>query len=362
MRYLYKIWSNYDGFTPKRISERLVNGGQSLVLGWERYLDVVDLGEEVWVYFHGSHRFENGVYVEGRIEAIDPARRRVTLKIDASSTTDPLTDPALSFRIAQIVAPHYRQVFLLPLEIAAAPTCTVTTDLSSCVSHLCGACDVWNTWPTVRPADLVRPHRLSSALADFVPAFWTVPRRSFLFHHGGSVNRRTQLLGEQFTRFKLGEELLAYPFALGMYEALIHAGRVKFDAIVPIPLSPDKASAGEYHRTLGLAKELSSMIDAPVVEALTLRKAISKKQRRTRDGLSPAAFESEYRLALEVTPDLLDGTTLVLLVDDACTEGSTLRSASQALHRSGVPPQHIVAATAVQMAVKAVVADEAELR
>jgi hypothetical protein len=136
MRYLYKIWSDYDGFAPKRIPDRLVNDGRSLILGWERYLDVVDRGDEVWVYFHGSHRFENGVYVKGRIEEIDPVGRRVTLRVNDSSTTEPLTNPTLSFRIAQVVAPKYRQVFLLPLEIAAAPACTVTTDLSSCVSHL----------------------------------------------------------------------------------------------------------------------------------------------------------------------------------------------------------------------------------
>ena len=42
-----------------------------LWVGWDRYIDVVERGWECWVYFHGSQRIENGVYIQARVEKID---------------------------------------------------------------------------------------------------------------------------------------------------------------------------------------------------------------------------------------------------------------------------------------------------
>ena len=55
-RFLYKIWSRYDGFTPTRIPDR-GDGRGRLILGWTRYIDVIEAGAEVWVYFYGPHAF-----------------------------------------------------------------------------------------------------------------------------------------------------------------------------------------------------------------------------------------------------------------------------------------------------------------
>src|SRR3990172_7677500 len=63
MRFIYKINSAYDGFTPAKIPARLL-AGKRIKLGWNRYVDVVDPGHEVWVYFRGPHRFEPGVYIK----------------------------------------------------------------------------------------------------------------------------------------------------------------------------------------------------------------------------------------------------------------------------------------------------------
>ena len=49
MRYVYKIHSGYDGFSPKRIPERM--SGKTLRLGWKRYVDAIrdklENGEEI---------------------------------------------------------------------------------------------------------------------------------------------------------------------------------------------------------------------------------------------------------------------------------------------------------------------------
>ena len=38
LKWLYKIYSNYDGFRPAVIPQRLLDGNL-LELGWERYLE-----------------------------------------------------------------------------------------------------------------------------------------------------------------------------------------------------------------------------------------------------------------------------------------------------------------------------------
>ena len=86
MTFLYKIHSGYDGFQPRRIPERLVQG-KLLRLGWDRYIDVVEVGNEVWVYFHGPHSFTNGVYVKGYVHSIAADRRSLLLRVRTYSTT-----------------------------------------------------------------------------------------------------------------------------------------------------------------------------------------------------------------------------------------------------------------------------------
>jgi hypothetical protein len=84
LKFLFKIWSGYDGFRPAEIPNRQLPGGL-LRLGWGRYIEAVELGTEVWVYFHGPHAFENGVYVihegagrvKGRSRASGGLRPRV---------------------------------------------------------------------------------------------------------------------------------------------------------------------------------------------------------------------------------------------------------------------------------------------
>jgi hypothetical protein len=51
LKFLYKIYSGYDGFTPARIPERLLPRS-ILRLSWARYMDSVEVGDEVWIYFH----------------------------------------------------------------------------------------------------------------------------------------------------------------------------------------------------------------------------------------------------------------------------------------------------------------------
>jgi predicted amidophosphoribosyltransferase len=161
-----------------------------------------------------------------------------------------------------------------------------------------------------------------------------------------------------FYSFKTGDGRLAYPLARGIFQALRRVDGRDFDVIVPIPLSPDKAVRGELHRTLAIARELSDFLGSPVLEALTLSEPFSKRAFRARGG-TEVAFEREYGRRLRTTA-LPNGVSRVLLVDDVCTEGATLRAAWRCLV-SSKPNLRGAIVTAGQMIVKAVVSNTASL-
>jgi hypothetical protein len=81
LKFLFKIHSGFDGFQPKKIPERLISG-RKLELGWDAYLDSVEMGDEVWVYFHGPHQFDRGVYAKGFVTDIDFQRHKVVTDRD----------------------------------------------------------------------------------------------------------------------------------------------------------------------------------------------------------------------------------------------------------------------------------------
>jgi predicted amidophosphoribosyltransferase len=141
-----------------------------------------------------------------------------------------------------------------------------------------------------------------------------------------------------------------------MYEALKARKILEFDCVIPIQLSPDKRKAGEIDRTGLIAAELARLLESRIVRALELTRPISKHPLRTGLGLSPKGFETEYSKALEITADISKCERIVL-VDDVCTEGSTLRCAAQALRLQNSECQSL-ASTAGQMILKCVVAND----
>lgn len=356
MRFAYKINSSYDGFAPRKIPERLQNG--TLRLGWALYIDSVEVGDEIWVYFLGPHRFVDGVYIKGVAEVVDYGLRAVWVRPAEVSTTQPLGDPSEGALVAQIVDTRFRQVFLLPEHIGSVPHCDLPTIADTCRNHLCSHCSRWRSLPGVRRAILQTPHRLDGSVEKFAPAFWVIPRRSFLYSEG-RIRAGILQTSELFYRFKAGDDAMAYPLALGMHRALSQARRTSFDAIIPVPLSPDKQQLRELDRTGALADELSEILGVPVRRWLSLSDAISKRGLRTTMGFTAREFETEYAGRLLVDQEAGQGGRL-LLVDDVCTEGSTLRVCAEALAWAN-DTSAIVAATAGQMVVRRAVSDASSL-
>jgi predicted amidophosphoribosyltransferase len=355
MKFLYKIYSRYDNFTPSRIAERLINGTH-LRLGWRRYIDVVDEGNEVWVYFHGPHRFENGVYVKGIVSKIDMTRQAVFIRVREYKADRPLTDATTSQRVANAVQTRNVQVFLLPQEWIVPPECTIDSTAESCLKQQCEACPAWQQLPLIASDACGWPARLPAQYRTYAPAYWVIPSRCYLYSDVADSIRQTS---ELFYRFKMGEEALAYPLAMGIYSALCKRKVLDFDCVIPIPLSPDKEKKNEIHRTRLLSRELAKLLGVRVADVLSLNVPISKR-RLTNNGYTLRQFEAKYMDALEVSKRVLNYKRL-LLIDDVCTGGTTLRCALQRIQVIH-PDCEMTAATAGQMIVKAVVRDEEALR
>ena len=318
-----------------------------LRLGWRHYIDVVEKGWECWVYFHGPHRFENGVYAQGIVDGINLEAGEVSLRVRDYSTDVPITSQETSDRVATAVATRYRQVFLWPDDWIERPHC----ELKACKSRLCGDCETWEKLPLIGMEESKVPSRLRwSEYEDVVPGHWIVPRRCYETRIGAGVRDLTR----RFTGFKLGEMAYAYPFALSIFEQLRKRELLEFDYVVPIPLSPDKAKKGEKHRTRELAKELGRLLAVEVREILSLSSSVSKRRMRAQ-GYTIAQFERRYREALQAKISVDAGR--ILLVDDVITKGSTV---AQALHaiREQRPDAEIIVATAGQMILKEAVVDD----
>jgi len=197
------------------------------------------------------------------------------------------------------------------------------------------------------------PTRLSRSLESFSPGLWVIPSRCYWRHSeiSDAIHHGSHL----FYRFKAGHSSLAFPLALTMYEALKQQQALAVDCVVPIPLSPDKHSTGQINRTRILAQQLASLLGVAIADVLSLRGPISKRQFLSA-GLSRCQFENRYHQLLQVDNSIRQYGR-ILLLDDVCTQGSTLNCAFLRI-RETHPPSQLTATTAGQMILKSVVSDE----
>ena len=345
MKFVYKIYSPYDGFTPSEIPERTEN--EILRLGgWKRYMDVIEEGWECWVYFHGGRTHVNGVYAEGFVHEIDFEEKIVYLKLRKYSAHSPIKSQEICERVAQIVKPRRRQAFGMPEDFDQPTSC----DTNSCKQRQCNGCETFRTFSLIAEGEWRPPRRLKVEKSPVVIAYWIEPTQQ----QRRNIRTNIKQLTYRFKNFKFGQMAYAYPFALAIFEKLRVGGKLKFDFIVPIPLSPDKQKKGEEHRTRKLAEHLGYLLSIPVKELLSLTTPISRRQFK-QQGFSHRKFEACYLESLEVASRIPENTK-ILLVDDVITNGSTISMAVEKI-LSNSPYAEITIAAVGQMLIKEATVD-----
>ena len=233
MKFLYKIHSGYDGFRPAVIPQRMETGTTPTRMApLHRYS-----GERLGVLglLPRAASFRKRRLREGyRGPDVDLAAGEVSLRVREHGTERPITPCEISRRVANVVAPRYRQVFVWPEQWTVEPEC----GLAACKSRQCDDCATWAGLPLIKVGHARAPRRLRwTRYDDVVSAHWIVPSRCYETRIAAAVLKATR----RFYDFKLGELAYAYPFARSMFEQLRRRELLDFDCVVPIPLSPDKA-------------------------------------------------------------------------------------------------------------------------
>ncbi len=124
-------------------------------------------------------------------------------------------------------------------------------------------------------------------------------------------------------------EFLARPLSELLEERLRERGDLAFDFVAAIPMHRSKERSRGYNQAALIARALSRRTGIPFHPTILRKNA----ERETQSTLSRSARAANVRGVFSATTHTKDSS--ILLVDDICTTGETLRAAAQALLRSG---------------------------
>lgn len=109
------------------------------------------------------------------------------------------------------------------------------------------------------------------------------------------------------------------------------------DAIVPVPLSPEKHRQRGFNQNTELAYGLAQLTQAPVINLLQARQHTEQKQLSRSARLRAPSF-------LQLAHKTRDIPTTIWLVDDVITTGATMNQASKKLKNAGCKTINAIAA------------------
>ncbi|MFZ2052668.1 MAG: ComF family protein [Candidatus Aminicenantales bacterium] len=104
------------------------------------------------------------------------------------------------------------------------------------------------------------------------------------------------------------------------------------EAIIPVPLHPAKERSRGFNQARLLARRLSQLTNVPLVN----RCLVKVRPTPAQTSLKACDRETNLRGTFRVRKPAGLAGKVVLLVDDVCTTGSTLRECSKALRQAGV--------------------------
>ncbi len=157
--------------------------------------------------------------------------------------------------------------------------------------------------------------RCISCLDDPLPVAWT----EAWGHYRGELER--VLHAFKFERHDFLDAALA-----GLLEDVLRDRQ--FDAVAAVPMHRSKERSRGYNQAELLGRALAKRIAVPYEPALT-----KKKERRAQSTLARSDRAANVRNVFSASAAIEDRS--VLLVDDVCTTGETLRACAAALQRAG---------------------------
>lgn len=123
-----------------------------------------------------------------------------------------------------------------------------------------------------------------------------------------------------------------------MHQKLLDEG-IAVDAVVPVPIHPDKEQARGYNQAYLMAEELSAAMELPLWDCLTRTRQTTEqfkldKHQRILNVRNAFCIKMLYNVRYH----------RVLLVDDIYTTGSTANECSRVLKQQGVQKVYVITA------------------
>lgn len=209
------------------------------------------------------------------------------------------------------------------------PRCLVCAAAGAAGRDLCGDCAAALPWN--RPACA----RCGLPLPDPAPACGACLRRPPPFDACLAALRYQAPVDRLLTRLKYGGDLAAGALlsqllqqALGAAPAKDGAGPGRPDALVPVPLHPQRLGSRGYNQSLELARPLARSLGVALCPSLLQR----RRPTRAQTELDAAARRANVRGAFAASGR---APAHVALLDDTMTTGATLAECARALRAAG---------------------------
>lgn len=192
-------------------------------------------------------------------------------------------------------------------------------------SHLCSSCLL----ELPRTNYHVRPDNAMEQL--FWGSFDLVHATAFFYYHRGSATSEILYL------LKYGHcpDIGKYMASVFAQEILFEEGRgacsffQNIDYLIPVPLSEEKKKSRGYNQCDAICEGLSEVTHIPVCKDVVKRKVSNSTQ--TRKSRVERSLNVEQIFCVDQAKHVLLEGKHVLLVDDVCTTGATLKSMAQVL-------------------------------
>lgn len=147
--------------------------------------------------------------------------------------------------------------------------------------------------------------------------------------HTRSLDRYDGWLRTAVHRFKYQDEWArAAPLAADL-AVLLHS-MLPVDALVPVPLHPERLRSRGYNQALLLAREAERLLRVPTIEALIRGRATPQQV-----GLPAAQRRTNVAGAFSLAQGMNVQGRTVVLIDDVLTTGATLGACAEALCAAG---------------------------